>query len=64
MELQNSAGFDNSAGEAHISFGGGWIAARMVVHQDKGVSGVRDHRLKNFSWTGEELIKRSSTEEQ
>ena len=56
LELEDSASLQNFSGEAHISLRRGWIAARMVVHQDERVSGVRDHRLKDFSWVAERFI--------
>ena len=28
----------------------------MIVHQDERIGGVRDHRLKDFSWVAERFI--------
>jgi len=53
MELQDSAAFENSPGEAHIRIRSGRVARWVVVHQDKGVRGVNDNRLKYFPWMRE-----------
>ena len=56
LELQDSAGFENSPGKAHIGLGRGGVTRRVVVYHDEGISGVGDHRLKDFSWMGQRLI--------
>ena len=28
----------------------------MIVHHNEGIRGVRDHRLKDFSWVAERFI--------
>ena len=61
VELKDSAGFENSPGKAHIGLGRGRIAARVVVHHDERISGMRDHRVEHFSWVGEGLIDRPLT---
>ena len=53
VELQDSAGFENPTGEPHIGFGRGRITGGMIMNQDEGIRGVRDDRLKDFSWVAE-----------
>ena len=55
VELQNSAGFENSSGEA-MSASEGAGSPLVVVHHDEGIGGVRYHRLKDFSWMSQRLM--------
>jgi len=48
MELEDSAGFENSAGKPHIRWKGG-IPGGMIRHHDEGIGGEYNRRLKHFT---------------
>ena len=56
LELQDSAGLENSPGEPQIRFRRRRILGRMIVHQDEGAGGVDNCGLKHFTRMGERLI--------
>jgi hypothetical protein len=51
------AGFDKPASEAKIGFRRGWIARRMIMHQNKTIGGMENDRLKNLARVGERLVE-------
>jgi hypothetical protein len=52
IELEDSAGFENSASKPQVGFGRGRVAGGMIVHQDEGVGGVDNCWFKDFARTG------------
>jgi hypothetical protein len=56
VELENSAAFENSSGEAHIRLRRGRVTGGMIVHHDEGVGGENNRRLKHFARMRERLI--------
>ena len=56
LELEDSAGLENSASKPHISLTRRSVAGWMVMHHDEGIRGVRDHGFKDFSWVAERFI--------
>ena len=60
MELQNSAGFENSPGEAQIRFRRRRVTGGVIMHQDEGLGGEHNRRLKHFAGMGERLVDTAS----
>ena len=56
VKLKDPAGFKNPAGKTQIRFGRRRVTGGMIVHQDEGIRGVRDHGFKDFSWVAERFI--------
>src|SRR5260370_42383228 len=56
MKLQYSAAFENSPGEAHVRFRRRRVTGGMIVHQDEGVGGENNRRLKHFTRMRERLV--------
>ena len=56
LELKDSAAFENSPGQAHIRFRRGRVTGGMIVHQDEGVGGENNRRLKHFARMRERLV--------
>jgi hypothetical protein len=56
MELQDSAGLENSPGEPQIRFGRGRVSGGMIMDQDEGISGVDNGGLKHFARMSQRLI--------
>ena len=61
MDQEDSAGLQNSPGKAQIGFARAWISRGVIMDHDERISGVRDHRLKDFSWVREGLVDRPLT---
>ena len=59
IQLQDSASLVDPAREPQIGLRRGWIAARVIVHQDERIGRMGDHRLKDFSRVSERFIDRS-----
>ena len=56
LELENSAGFDGSSGEADIRFRRSRVAARVIVDHHEAVGRMEDDGLKDSARVGEGLI--------
>lgn len=56
LELENSAGFDGSSGEADIRFRRTRVAARVIMNHHEAVGRMDDRGLKDFARVGERLI--------
>ena len=56
MELQYSAAFENSPGEAHIRFRRRRVTGGVIMDHDEGVRGEHNRRLKHFARMRERLV--------
>jgi hypothetical protein len=57
VDLEDSSGIGNAAGQARIGFRGAWVTGGTIIHQDKSVSGMRNGSFENFAWVSNRLIQ-------
>ena len=62
LELEDSTGFKNSAGEPQISSRRRWIPARMVVDHDEGICAKGDYWFEDFTRVSQSFVEGSLTD--
>src|ERR1700722_5036091 len=59
LDLEQASAFGDAAGQPEIDVTRCRIAGGMVVHQDKGISGMADRGLKDFPRVTKVFVQRS-----